>query len=1189
MIMVLWQTLVGQTTWQPVSDLALNDLHLESELMLPQEFQVWQLDRKELIHSLAEGYLEIPMPDGSTKMLQVEKISNMHPSLASRYPMIRTYLLFDDKEASLRGRADLSTHGLNVVLESHLGEIYIDAIRSSDRLTHISYYTRDYKVDPELRESYVKHEHIFPFTAQDWIDLEPVNSPFQRSAMEPVDLQLFELALSCTGEYAQKHGGTIEGALSAINTALTRINFLLESEVAVRLQLIEDNDSLIFLDAQADPFTNGDAGQMALENNNFLTARLPGNAYDVGHVFGTNCGGVVGTSGGIGTVCSGTKGFGSSCEISTNDRFYIGIVCHELGHQFGARHTWNHCPPVSQDQFSSATAYEPGSGSTIMSYAGACGDQNIQFDSDPYYHINSIVDISSFLINGGGQSCADAIPTLNHRPTVSTSYENGFAVPILTPFKLVAKGEDVDGDTLSFNWEQYDAGVGAGANTPLGQPQGTAPLFRSSAPTTSPTRIFPAMSKILDNAFDDTEVLPDYSRPLTFRVAARDNRAEGGGVAWTEVAFRSTEAAGPFEVVSFNDSDTLSPGEYVEIIWDVANTDQAPVNCQLVHILMSTNGGNTFSDTLISDTPNDGSEFVVIPNQPGDRVRIMVEAADNIFFAVNTQNITILEPDAPGFGVDVAPHLARVCLPEEIEIQLQTFPVGGFVDSLDIGVANAPENIIINLPSRMQSGDTLGIQLDASAVTESGVYQVEFFIAHSSADTAFRTIVLEAVSSDFSDLAELMPDNGSSGLTIRPTFSWLASDQAEAYKIDLSPNPAFESGFTSSGILSDQFTFDTLLEENTLYYWRLQPSNVCGEGSYSDIHTFHTLNLSCESFSAEDLPQSLSQSTTPIIQSLISVDQTGTVSDVNVPNIAGFHEAFNNLTFELVSPGGQSVKMISGECGFSNRQFRLGFDDESAQAFTCQTSFTGQVFRPTDSLSRMIGEEILGDWTLVVSDSMVGAGGLIDDWSLELCGSITPIPPVQVNLDTLIVPINQTVALSEEILLATDDEASTQELIYTLVNIPSRGTLALNGQPLEVGNQFSQHDINMGRLSYVHTASDTLADRATFTLIDGTGGWLPIQELAIVISDEVVSAKEYLDPSHWNIFPNPTEGLLHFRFDQIIVSKAEIWTWDGRKVWDEEQFPSAHFSIRIDLPPGSYFVRIISDQKVGSRLLSVIR
>ncbi|MDH3651791.1 MAG: M12 family metallo-peptidase, partial [Saprospiraceae bacterium] len=680
-IFSLGTTLVqSQHTWRSLSPVELQRAGISDGIPIPREYSLWQLDEVVLAEFLKSGEIHLPMPDASIKIYTSVELSNMHPKLAEKYPSIKTYEVTDQQEERFRGRVDFSRHGIFAVLETAHGEVYIDAVGPRSSSMHMVYFTRDYKVDPSLRESYVRHEHGFDHLPSDFLTLEPSNSPFQRTANELVNLQVYELALSCTGEYAQKHGGTIEGALSAMNTALTRINFLLEAEVAVRLLLIEDNDSLIFLDGSNDPFTNGDAGQMALENNNFLTMQLPGTGYDVGHVFGTNCGAVVGTSGGIGTVCSGTKGFGSSCEIATNDRFYIGIVCHELGHQFGARHTWNNCPPVSQDQYSSSTAYEPGSGSTIMSYAGTCGDQNIQFDSDPYYHINSIVDIMSFISNGGGQGCADPEVTANHKPGLSVPYVDGFSIPISTPFKLVAEGEDSDGDPITFSWEQYDPGVGAGANTPIGEPQGSAPLFRSAPPSSTPVRIFPSMQKVLNNSFDDTEVLPDYGRNLTFRVTARDHRSAGGGVSWTQVAFKSSTAAGPFTVSSFNVPDTIETGEFVEIRWDVANTDQTPVNCKRIHILLSTDGGSSFSDTLISNSANDGSEMVLIPNLITNRARILVEAADNIFFDVNDQNITIRDAQIAGFGVDLLPHSQRVCLPDQIELELQSFPLGGFTD-----------------------------------------------------------------------------------------------------------------------------------------------------------------------------------------------------------------------------------------------------------------------------------------------------------------------------------------------------------------------------------------------------------------------------------------------------------------------------------------------------------------------------
>ena len=66
-------------------------------------------------------------------------------------------------------------------------------------------------------------------------------------------------------------------------------------------------------------------------------------------------------------------------------------------------------------------------------------------------------------------------------------------------------------------------------------------------------------------------------------------------------------------------------------------------------ILLSIDGGLTYPFTLASATPNDGSQTVIVPDigvNATTEARIMVEANDNIFIAVNSSNFTIQESAA---------------------------------------------------------------------------------------------------------------------------------------------------------------------------------------------------------------------------------------------------------------------------------------------------------------------------------------------------------------------------------------------------------------------------------------------------------------------------------------------------------------------------------------------------------------
>ena len=1177
---------VIQSEAQIWSSLNHQDLQRSFERkVFPEQYHLAGLE-EDLDWNRTQQAINLPLPDGTLMEFHLISASNFHPGLQARYPEIRTYKLVSKSDAKISGRLDKSTHGIHAVLRHPRGEIYLDAL--DDGKYYLIYHTRYDRISPELKEIYTNHQHDFQVGyEQRFLDRKPVSSPFGRSANDPVSLNKYRLALAATAEYTQKHNGTVEGALAAMNTALNRINFVLETELAIQLELIENNDSLIFFDAATDPYSNGNASTMASENNNYLIASLGTSTYDVGHVFGTGCNNVVGTSGGVGTVCGSFKGFGSSCELSTNDRFYIGVVCHELGHQFGAEHTWNNCPNSPDGQFNGATAFEPGSGSTIMSYAGACGDQNITSTEDPYYHVNSLEAIIQYTRVGGGTGCGEVSATNNRTPVISTTYQNGFFIPISTPFKLTAQAADLDGDTITYTWEQYDPGIAESSLNPNGAPRGDAPIFRSVPPTLSPTRIFPALSKILANNLDVTEVLPTYDRKLTFRATARDNHVGGGGVDWTEIAFRADENAGPFRIEEDVMPDTVFAGDYINISWDVANTDQSPVNCRSVNILLSLDGGQTITDTLVAATDNDGQEFVLIPDVLSAGSRIYIEAADNIFFDVNDENIVILQRTDVGYALDLEPHAQTVCLPGQASVSTTSFPIGSFTSPIQLTAIEVPEGISVNPTDPFEPGIEAEVLISLDGIFDNDTYPI-LFQAVSEGDTLLRTITVSTISNDFSELATIAPAQGASGLSTRPTFMWDESPNALSYDVQLSASPAFDdaSTLTREGLVNNFVQFDSLLQENTLYYWRVRPSNDCGDGSFSKTQVFQTVSLACETFEAEDLPMTLSQSTINSIESTIPVSNQGIVSDVNIQRIDGFHESFGDLTFSLRAPSGAEVLLVKDQCGFSNREFTLGFDDESTDNFTCTVSFNGQQFIPAEPLSAFQDESIEGDWTLIVADSMVGGPGRIDRWQLELCGSISPIAP-DLSLDTLLALFDGESIIDDTYLSAVDDVAGPDALVYTLTDLPRSGTLFLDGDPLETGDQFSQEQVSFGALSYLHNGIDTISDQFEFTLIDGTGGWTGPVTLPIEISNEVVSTFDLKAQYGMRLFPNPASSKVNITSRIALNGIVRVANLQGQLINTDTFQGTDHLLSVADLHTGMYVISITSGEGIASFKLLV--
>jgi hypothetical protein len=314
-------------------------------------------------------------------------------------------------------------------------------------------------------------------------------------------------------------------------------------------------------------------------------------------------------------------------------------VSHEIGHHFGANHSFNGTTLFCGGNRWPPTAWEPGSGSTIMSYSGLCDIEDVQFFSDDYFHVGSQIEMTNF-VTSIGIVCSANFPTGNTIPTVSAGPD--VTVPAATPFTLTATGGDADGDAVTFAWEEMDLGAPGPPNTD----NGNRPIFRTYEPDPSPARTLPRLDYILD--FDNnpptapvSESLPVTTRSMQFRATIRDNRSGGGGVASDLMVVNVQSTAGPFKVTAPDTAVTWIQGTVEVVAWNVANTTTAPVSCAAVDVRLSTDGGLSFPTVLAAATPNDGGEPVAVPTVTTTTARVKVACASAPFFDISNVNFTI--------------------------------------------------------------------------------------------------------------------------------------------------------------------------------------------------------------------------------------------------------------------------------------------------------------------------------------------------------------------------------------------------------------------------------------------------------------------------------------------------------------------------------------------------------------------
>ena len=592
--------------------------------------------------------LALPLPNGSTGRFALREAPVMAPALAAQFPEIKTYAGVGLDDASASVRLDLTPMGFHAqVLTSGGNSFYIDPVTRTDARHYLSFYKKDMN---RAAAGTTPTCAFVPTTADNKASAARLTAAQVGSATTALSsgpqLRTYRLALSCTPEYAMTKGNTLASVMAGEVTTVNRVVGVYEKELAVRMVLIANNSSLIFLSGGTPPptpFSNTNGSAMLGQNQTNVDQIIGTANYDIGHVVSTGGGGVAY----LGVVCSASRKAGGVTGSSSpmGDAFDIDYVAHEMGHQFAGSHTFNNNTSGScQGNRNATTAFEPGSGSTIMAYAGICGTANdLQPHSDPTFHTGNYQEMRAFI---DGTTCSVNTATGNTAPVV-TPPDGGKTLPISTPFKLTATAIDAENDPLTYMWEEMDLSVASSPNDPQVAGQ-NVPLFRSFVPLTSGTRYFPRLSDLVNNTTVIGERLPTVSRNVSFRCTARDehNGLVGviGGVNYsTTVTLPVTSAAGPFVITAPNAAVTWVGGAAQNVTWNVAGTTAAPVSCATVNIRLSLDGGLTYPSVLATGVPNNGSAIVIAPSPAADQTqaRLMVEAADNYFFDISDVNFTI--------------------------------------------------------------------------------------------------------------------------------------------------------------------------------------------------------------------------------------------------------------------------------------------------------------------------------------------------------------------------------------------------------------------------------------------------------------------------------------------------------------------------------------------------------------------
>ncbi len=839
--------------------------------------------------------ISLPNAAGGIEEFEVYEASNFEPALQDRFPDIRSYSGkgITDKGATLK--LSISSQGIQSMV-----------FRMERDNEFIEPYSKDHTIYSVYASN--RNKGALPWncgTPDTKLTLSLNNTVGNIAARSTGDLKTMRLAQSVTAEYSNYFGATsstqVNLVLAAINNTLTRCNGVYEKDLALHLNLIANTTAVIYYNPSTDPYdaaATGAGGTWNAQLQNTLTSVIGEANYDIGHLFGASGGG--GNAGCIGCVCvNGSKGSGFTSPadgVPQGDNFDIDYVVHEVGHQLGANHTF------SMSNEGSGVNKEPGSGITIMGYAGITS-QDLASHSFDFYHQASIAQIQT---NLGTKTCPVTTSIAGNNATPVVAAVNNYTIPKNTPFALTGSASDANaGDVLTYCWEQNDNATSAqtGANSVASATKASGPNWISFRPTISPTRYFPQLSTILaggtitgpltgGDAGANIEALSSVARTLNFRLTVRDNAAyrstapvSVGQTQFTDMAVTVNGTAGPFSVTAPNTAVSWAGGSSQTITWAVAGTTAAPISCTNVKISLSTDGGQTFPNVLAASTPNDGTEVLTIPNNATTTARIKIESVGNIFFDISNADFAITSGSscsAPGGLTSSAITTSGATV--------SWTAVSGAV-SYDVDYKTTSSGTWTNAAT---AATTTSVNI--SSLTTSTVYDWRVRTNCSGASSTYSSAQFTTAGTP--SCGTVAGLSSSAVTTSSATVSWTALSGALNYDVDYKASASSTWVSAATGTTATSVNL-TGLTASTLYDWRVRANCSGATGAYSTAQfTTSTASTCATAFEPNE-----TQATAAVISSG-ATNSAAISSSTDVDYYQITTTGTSNIVYNLVGPSG---------------------------------------------------------------------------------------------------------------------------------------------------------------------------------------------------------------------------------------------------------------------------------------------
>lgn len=1125
-----------------------------ARLSYPQQFKLYNLDvqtmRQELFSIVDRSpkrstTITLPNAAGTLEQFEVYEASNFEPALQALYPEIRAY--------SGKGLTDKFASVKLSIAPSGLQTMIFRADRSNE---FIEPYSQDHSVYSVYRG--IRQGSSLPWSCTT-VD-EPVASGLNQQVaglarVSDGRVRTMRLAQSVTAEYSNYFGATSSAqsslVLAAVNATLTRCNGVYEKDLGLHLNLIANTTSVFYYNASTDPYSpaaTGAGGAWNGELQSTLTSVIGDANYDIGHLFGATGGG--GNAGCIGCVCNSGKGSGYTSPadgIPQGDNFDIDYVVHEVGHQLGANHTF------SMSLEGTGVNKEVGSGITIMGYAGITA-QDVAPHSIAFYHQASINQIQNNIVP---KTCpASVVMSGNSAPVVNAV--GNFTIPISTPFALTGSATDVDGDALTYSWEQDDNSTVSGASSVASPTKTGGPNWLSAAPTTTGTRLFPKLATILSglnvsgplpggDAGANTEALSSVSRTLNFVLTVRDNHpyvagATAGQTATVSSVVTVTNTSGPFAVTAPNTAVTWNVGTPATVTWSVNNTTAAPVSCANVKISLSTDGGNTFPIVLAASTPNDGTETITVPNNPGATCRVKVEAVGNIFFDIGNANFTITgTPPACGDATGLASSAitstsatvswTAVSGANNYTVEYKTTAATTWTTA-----ASAATTTSVNITG-LTAGTTYDWRVRANCTSASGNFVQAQFATTGGACAAPAGLISSSIT------------------TSSATVSWGAVSGVSAYLVDYKEATSATWIRAATANPSTSLTIAGL-NAGTLYDWRVQSLCASGGSAFSQAQ-FTTTAAGCGTAFEPNETQAAAATISAGVANSAAIT-TSTDNDYFKITTTGTA----NITYSLVGPAGVDFDMtILNSAGTS---IGSGTSASATETVTLNNQAAGTY---SIRIFGFNGATSATCYTLTVTVTPV-SGGCASSLDNSTNGTISGAAtiPFNTNVTGLISPSGD---IDNYKFVITNGGTATVTLTtlpgdYDLKILNSAGTQLAISQAGGTSSESIARTYTAGTYYaqvYGYNGANSATSCYTLRVALGTAS----REIDVVASGALKA----------QVFPNPAKDRLNINVNNL-QAKATIQLVDlnGRVVMSQQMVQNnTSLDIR-QIPSGMYLVRL---------------